>query len=350
MVSKLQLAGFVLVLGIGGTAAAEVEATLTVVPGRGTVSRQIEALVTDAPQIPLSKITLRDPRGVVVPASERIDFRDGTRTMALAVVFNGQEVWMGNDDIEPEDSPARYPGTLHAIRDGLRAMDLAHTLSRGSKAMLVSYADIAEVRSPMRPAALMTGEAVGTQKDYYMKFGTALVEGVSLAITELEQTPTDKKLVIIISDGNDTNNDEAKLQFAELKKRAAKANIRIVSIIYKGLLSDSANAITTLAPSSITVNSADGMIEQMREAIRRATSDSTFRFTGERLTWDGLYQDLTLRFDRDELEPVAVKMGHAPAPRAETPWFLRWWAQLAAGALLVGLYVGVARLRGRIAI
>jgi len=350
MASKLQLAGFLFVLGLGATTAAEPEVMLTVMPGQGTVVPQIEALVHGAPRIPVGKITLRDPRGVEVPASEVIEFRDSKRTMGLAVVFNGQEVWVGNNDIEPEDSPARYYGSLDGIRRGLDAMDLARTLPAGSKATLISYAEKAEIRFPMSLASGLTGAAVGTQKDYYSKIGTSLVEGTALALTELEMVRTDTKLLIIVGDGNDTNPEAARLQFAELKKRAAQDGIQIVSIIYKGVLSEPSNAVTTLAPRSITVASADGIVEQMQEAVRRATSDYTVRFSGDRLRWDGLDQELTLQFDRDAIEPISVKMGNAPTPRAETPWFLRWWAQLAAGLLLVGAIVGAARLRGRSAI
>jgi len=350
MASKLQLAAVLVVLGSGGTAAAEIDAYLTVVPGKGTAAPMIEAMVSGAPRIPMEQITLRDPRGVVVPASELVEFRDSEHTMAVAIVFNGQEIWIGNTDFEADDSPARYPGALAGLRRGVDAMDLGRALPPGSKATLISFADTAQIKVPMGPAAAVTGAAVGIQKDFYAKFGTALVEGTSLAITELEEVRADRKLLIVVSDGNDTNPDAAKSQLAELRKRAVQGRIQIVSIIYKGVLSDSSSVVTTLAPRSITVASDEGIIEQMREAIRRATSDYTVWFPGERLRWDGTHQEVTLRFGREEIDPVTLTMGYAPPASPATPWFLRWWAQLAAGALLVGVIVGVARMRGRAAI
>jgi len=350
MASKVQLAGILFVLGISGTAAAEVDAMLTVVPGQGTTAPQIEALVTGGPRIPLGAITLRDPRGVTVPAAELVEFKNSKRTIAIAIVFNGQEVWTGNDTIEPEDSPARYLGALDAIRRGVDGLELARTVSPGSKATLISYAERAQIRVPMLDARKLTGASVGLQKDYYGRIGTSLVEGTALALTELEGQSADRKLLILISDGNDTNPEAATAQLAEQKKRAAQGRIEIASIIYKGYLSDASNVVTALAPKSITVNSHDGIVEQMREALRRATSEYTLRFPGQRLDFDGTVQELTLQFDRDTIEPISVQMGYAPPARAPTAWYLRWWAQLAAGVVLVGLFLLVQRLRGKSAI
>jgi hypothetical protein len=348
MASKVQLAGILLVLGIGRSASAEVEAQLTVVPEPG--APRIDALIMGGPLLPMQQVVLRDPRGVLVPGAEVTDFRSGKRSIAVAVVFNGQEVWVGNDQIEPADSPALYLGALEGIRRGVDALDLVHTTSAGSKAMLITYDDQARIRLPLGPVSRLTGAAVGTQRDYYSRIGTSLVEGTTLAIDELEHARTDKKLVIVVSDGNDTNNEAARVQFAELKKRAASDRIRVAAIIYKGQLSDPDSVITALAPNAAMVNSFEGIAEAMRDALRRETTEYTVRFPGHRLSWDGTVQELTVQIGRDDLEPVAVQMGQPRKPAAETPWFLRWWAQLAAGLLLVGAIIGVQRVRGSRAI
>ena len=43
------------------------------------------------------------------------------RPRPVAFVFNGQEVWIGNDDYEPEESPARYLGILKNLKTALTA-------------------------------------------------------------------------------------------------------------------------------------------------------------------------------------------------------------------------------------
>jgi len=123
--------------------------------------------------------------------------------------------------------------------------------------------------------------------------------------------------------------------------------IRGAAIISKGALSAPSNPIVQLDLLAQMANSFEGIEDAMKEAVRRATSQYTVRFDGTRLDWDGTAQDLTMLVGADELEPVTVQMGTAHKLAAETPWFLRWWAQLTAGVLLVGLIMIGQRLRGR---
>lgn len=342
MFTKLQLVGILVVFGVAGTAAADVDVRMTVVPGH-----RIDAVVQGVPRVPISQLRLRDPRGVVVPATEVIDFEHSTETIAIALVVEGGEVWMGNDDLEPADSPAHYLGALKGIQRGIDALDLAHRMPAGSLGTVITFDERARIRLPLGPIRMLNGSALGTQRDYYSKLGQSLVQATALAIGELEQAPTHKKLLLVISDGNDMNNEAAGALLADLRKRAAKAGIRVAAIIYKGALSDPSNPIVQLDLLAQMANSFEGIEDAMKEAVRRATSQYTVRFDGTRLDWDGTAQDLTMLVGARELEPVTVQMGTAHKPAAETPWFLRWWAQLTAGVLLVGLIMIGQRLRGR---
>lgn len=346
MPTKLQLVGFLVALGLGRTALADVDVTMTVQP-----ARRLEAVLQGAPRVPLTQLRLRDPRGVIIPATEVVEFQRGAETIAVAIVVEGGEIWMGNDTIEPEDSPARYVGALEGIQRGLDALALGTTMPAGSLGTLITYDGSARVRLPLGPIAKLTGAALGTQRDYYYRLGQSLVQATELAIGQLEQASTHKKLLIVISDGNDSNIDAAKYQLADLRKRAMRDRIQIASIIYKGQLSEPSNAIVALHPLAVTANSFEGIEHAMQEAVRRATSQYTVRFAGDRLSWDGTLQELTILVGATELEPVTMQMGMVQKPAVETPWFLRWWTQLAAGVLLVGLLIGGQRLRvGRLAI
>ena len=68
----------------------------------------------------------------------------------------------------------------------------------------------------------ITGGALGGQKDYSGKIGTDMVQGITMAMAELSKVTTARKALIVVGDGNDTNNDAAKNQLAQLKKEAAK--------------------------------------------------------------------------------------------------------------------------------
>ena len=65
------------------------------------------------------------------------------------------------------------------------------------------------------PLGSLSGSALGTQKDYKDTKGYELVKGVELALAELRKVQNPRKVLIVITDGNDTNNDAAKGQLVE---------------------------------------------------------------------------------------------------------------------------------------
>jgi len=347
MATKVVFAQVVLAACLSGTAAAEIDTSIDIVPGRG--APQLEATIRGAGVQPLEAISLRDPRGVTVPATAVVPFKHGREAISIAFVVEGSEVWLGNDTFEPEDSPARYLGTLNGIRRGFDRLALGSSMPSGSSGMLITYDDRVNVRVPLGPVGRLTGAAFGTQKDYYGRIGQSQAHAISIAVGELERAQATKKLLVVISDGSDTNNEAARGHLADLKKRAAIARIELAAIVYKGYLSSPETVISALTPRTVTVNSYDGIEEAMRDAVLRATSQYTVRFPGEALQWDGKPQELVVQLGFSELDPVTVTMG--PARRAPAPWYLSFWAQLVAGVLLVGaIAIGVRVRAGRMTV
>ena len=78
--------------------------------------------------------------------------------MALVLVYQGQEVWIGNDDIEPKDSAAHYRGALKGIASALDSIDLAKILPIGSTGAALTYAASVRVVVPMGPITKLTGK------------------------------------------------------------------------------------------------------------------------------------------------------------------------------------------------
>jgi hypothetical protein len=117
---------------------------------------QIEATIVGAPRVPIEKFTLVEV-GAKIPyaikATNLREYTSGGETIAVAFVFNGQEVWIGNDDYEPEDSPARYLGILKNLKTALQTVPWAKAGPAGSKGVLISYGDKAEIKVPMGPLA-----------------------------------------------------------------------------------------------------------------------------------------------------------------------------------------------------
>ncbi|MGE0546809.1 MAG: FHA domain-containing protein [Kofleriaceae bacterium] len=313
----------------------------------------IEATIVGGPNLTADKFSLIEPSAKtpieLKPLGPLRPYTAGTETIAIAIVFNGQEVWIGNDDIEPEDSAARYLGILKNLKLALQSVPFANAGPPGSKGMLIAYGDKAEVKVPMGPLANITAESFGTQKDYYKKLGSALVEGISLAVSELHNVTTSRKALIVVSDGNDTNNDAAKAQLAALKKQAAADKIQTFAIIYKGPVSEPGNVITTMIPTATTVNNAEGISTTIQTILSRMGDRYYLTFPGYDpklkvgLAWDGKPHDLVIKIDKDETDPVTLTL--APVWQPSSGGGFPWWILIVVVVLVIIILIAAKMLK-----
>jgi hypothetical protein len=318
-------------------ASADVE--LEVKPGAPPT---IEATVIGAPMVAPGELVLTEPSAtppVAIAATSVRPYKAGTEAMSIALVFNSQEVWVGNDEIELPDSPGRYPGILIPLKAALTSASFADAMPAGSQAVVVAYADKPEIRVPLGPIQNLRGEVLGTQQDYYGKLGSELVRGIDVGIAELRRATTPRKALIVVSDGNDTNAETAKAELARLKKLAAQERIETFAIIYKGALSDPRSDIAAMIPHAITIDN-DGFAPALQGIVAHLSDRYYATFPGAALTWDGAAHDLVITVDGRAQDPVTLTLG-AASPAA-TPSAYRWWS-LGMLAVLAALLVVVTR-------
>jgi len=191
---------------------------------------------------------------------------------------------------------------------------------QSSVGMVITYADTARIRHPMGPLEKLNGNALGTQKDYKNTMGTELVKGVELALAELGKAKSPIKVLIVLTDGNDTNNDAARAKLALLKKQAATDGVRTFAIVYKAALSGSGNVINNLTPQVSTVATTENLAASLRAILQRIADRQYLTFPGFRkdakvgFQWDGKPHDLVLKIDQAETEPQAVVLAPKWAP------------------------------------
>jgi hypothetical protein len=289
---------------------------------------QIEATVIGAPNLPNEKFTLREEgakQPVEIKPTSKREYNQGTEKLAIAIVMNGWEIWIGNDDVLPEGDPSRFPGVLKSFEAALDKVQFKDAGPAGSVGTVITYADNAVVRIPMGPLDRITGSALGTQKDYYGTQGVELVKGVDLALTELHKVQASRKVLIVVCDGLDKNMDAAKGQLTGLKTRASGDQIQTFAIIYKGGMSGDGNVISTMIPSTQTVNSADNIATAIAGILSRMADRQYLTFpgfdpkVGLGLTWDGKQHNLILKVDKDDTDPVQLTL--APPWNVAKPGF-----------------------------
>ncbi|HEY1554579.1 MAG TPA: FHA domain-containing protein [Kofleriaceae bacterium] len=287
----------------------------------------LEATIVNGPKVPLEKFTIStigaDKQRVTMKATKLREYTEGKETIAIALVINGQELWVGNEEVE-QDPTAAYPGALKNLEGAIDKMGLSNAGPKGSKGVIISYSNGAEVKGTgVIDLEKITGAALGSERDYYKHLGTDMVQGIQLAYAKLKEITASRKAMIVVGDGTDTDADKAKSALADLKKKLKAENIQAFAIIYKPReeLNERPQVITTLIPGVKTVNSMDGIAAALAEIVESMKNRYYVTFAGfdenlgVGLPWDTKDHDLTIKIDQTELEPVTMPL----APKWEPP-------------------------------
>ncbi|HEY5927193.1 MAG TPA: FHA domain-containing protein [Kofleriaceae bacterium] len=334
--------------GEGGGVILQVKPADPADPKRKGKAPQIEATIVSGPNVPAEKLTLSTShknQKITMKAEKTRPYAEGTETLAVALVIMGQEIWIGNDDYE-QDENAKYAGVIKNLSQAVDKLQLANAGPTGSKGMVVSYSTGAEIKVAMGDLKLITGAALGSQKDYHGKIGTDMVSGIKVAISELTKAGTARKALIVVGDGNDTNNETAKSVLADLKKQTKDQNIQVFAIIYKSPVSSEGNVITTLVPTAKPVNSIDGISSELGSILARLSDRYYVTFMGydpatkQGLPWDGKEHDLVVKIDQQELEAVGLVLAPVwnPPKTGGVPWLV---IILVVVGLLLLIIIGV---------
>jgi hypothetical protein len=155
------------------------------------------------------------------------------------------------------------------MKAALDKADLAHTAPPSSLGMAVAFADRPIIRVPMGPIANLTGGALGTQADYDGNVGQDLVRTLGLALTELENTPPGYKLLVVVSEGTDTDPETARVELPRLRQRAAAHGIEVRSLVYKAELDRPAADVIQWFSEGRREMSADGLGTDLEIALGR---------------------------------------------------------------------------------
>jgi len=282
----------------------------------------IKATVIGAPNTSVDKFVLLDKSAkppIEMKATKMVDFKKGTETLAIAIVLNGWELWIGNDkEVPPDkfpagaDDPSHRPGVLIDLRTALDALKFGEAGPQGSVGMVITYGDKAVIRVPMGPLDKVTGSSLGTQLDYYGTTGRELVQGVTLAVAELHKVSAARKVLIVVCDGTDTNNDTAKVAFANLKKQAKDEGIQTFAIVYKAPDSTEGNVIAVMVPQTTQVTGAQNIASTIAGILARMDDRKYLTYvawnkaTETGPAFDGKPHNLALKVDKEESEEVAV--------------------------------------------
>lgn len=294
---------------------------------------QVEATLIGAPNLAVDKFVLVDKSAkppVEMKAIQKRGFQQGTETLAVAIVMLGWEMWIGNNTYRPEGDATREKGVLTELQAALDKLNFKDAGPPGSVGMVITYADTAGIRVPMGPLSNLSGSALGTQKDYKDTKGYELVKGIELALAELKKVTNPRKVLIVITDGNDTNNDAAKVTLANLKKQAQNDRVQTFAIVYKAADSEPNNVIISMIQRTTTVTTPENIAVSIKSILEGMADRQYLTFPGYNketkigLKWDNKPHELAIKIEKEETEPQQVVLTPAWSPPKEGgfPWLI----------------------------
>ncbi|MEO8706051.1 MAG: FHA domain-containing protein [Kofleriaceae bacterium] len=301
----------------------------------------IDVTVIGAPKTTADKFVLVDKTSkppIEIKASKIVDFKKGTETIAVAIVLQGWEWWIGNDKEVPPtnfpqgaEDPSHRAGVLVELRAALDALKFGEAGPPGSLGTVITYGDKAVTRVPMGPLGNITGSALGTQMDYFGASGSELVQGVNMGISELHKVTAGRKVLIVVCDGTDTNNETAKIALLNSKRQAKDEGIQTFAIVYRIPETPAGNVIGVMIPQTTQVNGAQNIASTIASILSRMDDRQYVTFNGyNRATqtgflWDNKVHKLVVQVNGKDNESEEVEVTFPlwdPTPPSGFPWLV----------------------------
>ncbi len=321
-------------------------------PKRKGMAPEIEATIIGAGAgVPLDKFALvqTDAKTPIPPikATSVRAYIQGSETIAVAVLIEGQQIWIGNDTYIPEGGEGRYEGALTKLAPVIDKLNKVGP--PGSLGTVLVYHSSVDTKLPMGELKNLNGAALGNQRDYQNKVSSELTNGVTQALAELKKVTTSRKALVVIGDGGDTNADAAKKALADLKKQAEADRVEVFAIVFQSALEVEVKVINNLVPGATTANTAESVAAAIDGIVARLNDRVYVTFPGYDMklkagfTWDGKEHEMMVKIDQDELETKSLVLA-PPWKRggAGFPWALALGLPI-GGLLLIGLGVAVFR-------
>jgi hypothetical protein len=317
---------------------------------KGPLPPIFRAVVINAiPGLAAEQFTLRqdDLEVPAVIAADKVkNYVESDDPMALVVLVQGDERWMGNETyIDPED-PDYMEGAYQGLGPALDALSKAGP--PGSKVAVLIYSmGRADPKLPMGDATQLGASALGSQKDYQNNINVPLLVGLDEALNLFDKHAGYRKILVTIGDGTGQEEDIAE----GLKERVTKLQQRKVesfSIVYESIVSGSPEGQNNMkkigyteAKSATSRDNFDAFGKQFVEHIGARYYATFPGCTAKKpqvcFTMDGQVHDFVLKAGETESDVISLK----------TPMFQKavvkesslWWLWLLLGLLGIGLVV-----------
>jgi hypothetical protein len=141
-------------------------------------------------------VKLEESEAVSIEAVRATSFRDSTEDLSVVILVQGNVLFMG----DPESQPEPTIGYYDVVKEAINA--IARARPQHTRMGLYVYGDTAIEKVPMGPPDNVTGEALGAQRDYADITTKSLQRGLERALTILTNEKG-RRVLFVIGDGSD---------------------------------------------------------------------------------------------------------------------------------------------------
>ena len=269
-----------------------------------------------------------DPPVVGIQAVRAKPYVESDEPLAVVVLVQGTETWMGTESFDDEDP---IQGAFGGLSDAVNALSKAGP--PGSRGGLLVYHEKPEIKQPLEDLASLNGGVLGAQENYKGKAIAALLPGLDAAKNLLANEGGKRKVLVVVGDGIGQRNEIG----SDIKDRAKafrELGVAVYTIYYRAPEGpeDGQGHMLTLAKKSAGGESfvapAKDNIKTFAETIVKQIGARYYvDFPGEAFTWDAQERSIEIEVDGDKLDPASLRFAPETA-RPSSGGGSLWWLWL----------------------
>lgn len=315
---------------------------------KGAVYRAV--IDYSVPGLDAEKFALKDleaePAEISVPAEKVITFPQSNDKLALVVLIQGDEVWMGNETYVAEDDPDQLQGAFTALPDAVDALSKGGPA--GSTGALLIYAGgSVNVKYETGDIGGLSG-ALGTQQDY-KDAGVPFIVGVDEAYKKLTEAKG-RRVLVVFGDGTGQAEDLSGPLDERIKKLEA-LGVETYTVYFAATPTDNPvpkNNMKRLGFSGFyEAPQRDNFKSKAEDIVARLSARYYVDFPAAPLaTPDKATRSLTVFVSEEEIE-TKESMATVELKKPEEGGSLWWLWLIIALLVIVLIIVIIAKMKGR---
>ena len=280
------------------------------------------------PPATLEDTWLNDGDGTKAPA---VRVERARAPLAIAFVVCSDRSWLRAGIV---DSDRRTLGGL-AIAEGMLREVSALVGTTETKVVLVTYDHEAHVVAPPVDLQHFLNQPLGVGENFN-RDGRDLAGGISLGLEQLATIATPRKLLVVLGDGNASDEADTRAALVGLEERARDEGVEVAAITYplnfEGDRPRKRSIMTSIFTTPREVSSVSDAVEAMRAILAQSRDRYRIQIDGSSLAWAGRLHILTLAAGEVHIAHHSILLPVHATPGRLSSW--RW----ALVAIAVGVF------------